>query len=77
MIGKLHYAAERCMKKNCVHIIKVDVTDTTVVPAYYGHDRRVYSTDPLQTRPSCTRRSCMLWTRPPQDGDTHQPNYYH
>ena len=27
--------------------IKVDVTDTTVVPAYYGHDRRVYSTDPL------------------------------
>jgi len=25
----------------------VDVTDTTVVPAYYGHDRRVYSTDPL------------------------------
>jgi len=21
--------------------------DTTVVPAYYGHDRRVYSTDPL------------------------------
>jgi len=25
----------------------VDVTDTTVVPAYYGHNRRVYSTDPL------------------------------
>jgi len=25
----------------------VDVTDMTVVPAYYGHDRRVYSTDPL------------------------------
>jgi len=21
--------------------LKVDVTDTTVVPAYYGHDRRV------------------------------------
>jgi len=21
--------------------------DTAVVPAYYGHDRRVYSTDPL------------------------------
>ena len=28
-------------------IVVVDVTDTTVVPAYYGHDRRVYSTDPL------------------------------
>jgi len=26
---------------------KVDVTDTTVVPAYYGHDCCVYSTDPL------------------------------
>ena len=25
----------------------VDVMDTAVVPAYYGHDRRVYSTDPL------------------------------
>jgi len=25
----------------------VDVTDTTVVPANYGHDRRVYATDPL------------------------------
>jgi len=25
--------------------LSVDVTDTTVVPAYYGHDRRVYSTD--------------------------------
>jgi len=25
----------------------VDVTDTTVVPANYGHDRRVYFTDPL------------------------------
>jgi len=22
------------------------------VPVYYGHDRRVYSTDPLKTRPS-------------------------
>jgi len=28
-------------------ILLVDVTDTTVVPAYYGHDRRVYSTGPL------------------------------
>jgi len=26
---------------------KVDVTDATVVPAYYGHDRREYSTNPL------------------------------
>jgi len=26
---------------------KVDVTDTTIVSAYYGHDRRVYSTDQL------------------------------
>jgi len=25
----------------------VDVTDTTVVPAYHGHDRRVYSANPL------------------------------
>jgi len=25
----------------------VDVTNTTVVPAYYGHYRRVYSTNPL------------------------------
>jgi len=31
----------------------------------------------LRTRPSCTRPSCMCSTRPPQDGDTHQPNYYH
>ena len=30
-----------------MHMLKVDVTDTTVVPAYYGHDRRVYSTNPL------------------------------
>jgi len=29
------------------NIIMVDVTDTTVVPAYYGHDCRVYSTDAL------------------------------
>jgi len=70
----------------------VDVTDTTVVytpspQIHYRHDRRVqdgrvcYVHDrrawKLQTRPSCTRRSCMLRTRPPQDGDTHQPNYYH
>jgi len=32
----------------------------TVMPRYYGHDRRVRSTD--------ARRS--------QDGDIHQPNYY-
>jgi len=25
----------------------VDVTGMTVVPACYGHDRHVYSTDPL------------------------------
>jgi len=31
----------------------------------------------LRTRPSCTRPSCMCSTRPPQDGDTHQPNYYY
>jgi len=28
-------------------LLLVDVMDTTIVPAYYGHDRRVYSTDPL------------------------------
>jgi len=28
-------------------MIMVDATDTTVVPAYYGYDCRVYSTDPL------------------------------
>jgi len=32
----------------------VDVTDTTVMPAEYGHDRRVYSTDPLDTTVVCT-----------------------
>jgi len=35
-----------CILYHC-YIIMVDVTDTTVVPAYYGHDRRVYSTNPL------------------------------
>ena len=30
-----------------VYMTVVYVTDLTVVPAYYGHDRRVYSTDPL------------------------------
>jgi len=34
---------------------------TTVVPRYYGHNRRVCSTD----------------ARRLQDGNTHQPNYYH
>jgi len=32
-----------------VYSTVVCVKDTTVVPAYYGHDRRVYSTDPLDT----------------------------
>ena len=36
----------RPMYNRAGHYILVDVTDTTVVPAY-GHDRRVYSTDPL------------------------------
>jgi len=27
--------------------LMVDVTDTTVMPPYYGHNRHVYSTDPL------------------------------
>ena len=42
----------KCKEIKCITWIikfkfKVDVTDTTVVPAYYGHDRRVYSTYPL------------------------------
>ena len=54
--------------RTVVYMTVVYLTDTTVVPAYYGHDCRVYATDPLQTRPSC-----MCSTRPPQDGVTHQP----
>jgi len=30
-----------------VYTTVVYATDTTVVPAYYGHDRRVYSRNPL------------------------------
>jgi len=33
--------------KSQYHLKLVDVTDTTVVPTYYGHDSRVYSRDPL------------------------------
>ena len=36
-----------CVADADIIIILADVTDTTVVPPYYGHDRRVYSTDPL------------------------------
>jgi len=31
------------------HCIKVDVTDTTVVPANYRHDRRVYHTPQIHS----------------------------
>jgi len=56
-----------------------DTRDQTQIIGWcYGHDRRACI---LRTRPSCIlHRSTidtMLQTRPPQDGDTHQPNYYH
>jgi len=39
----------------------VDVTDTTVVPAYYGHDHRVYDGRVCYRH---DRRTCILRTRP-------------
>jgi len=45
--GLLQRRGGRSHAPSTLVLILVDVTDTKVVPAYYGHDRRVYSTDPL------------------------------
>jgi len=40
--------------------MKADVTDTTIVPRYYGHDRRVRSTDARRSLTSQTKLTLTL-----------------
>jgi len=41
------YAPQLHYRHDVVYTTVVYVKDTTVVPAYYAHDRRVYSTNPV------------------------------